>query len=267
VRPIALIFSVALAAATASGIARADELRVLSVTEMLSPFQQIIPEFMRSSSASVMIEYVSARAIQQRILNDEKVDLVFVTREGWEPLLKGQKIETPTEIASFGMALGIQSGRLTPDTRDIGSLRKLLVSARNIGLISPAGHAGSARLHEALQHHGLLRDLAPKLKTYSSAFGLAAALARGDVEYGFAPSLSLAEAGVQFVNSLPPEIQNVEKVSAALTVHATSEDAARAFVRALRSAEAQQVLTTTGLEPALLVPDWSAPQSASQKHR
>lgn len=247
--------------------ASADELKVLAVTEMTSAFQQIIPGFVNSSSHRVVVEYGSAHAIRNRILQDEKTDIVFVTEVEWPQLVKGNKFDKPTAIASFGLGLGVQPGRLASNMRDLTALKKALQAATTIGVVNPQAHEKAARLNEMLQRHRLLENLAPKLKTYNSWFALAAALSRGDVEVGFAPTLNLAEAGVNFDSKLPPEIQKAEVVSAGVAIDTIREDAARAFIRFFRRSQAEEVLKTTGLEPVHSIQDWSVPQSAAQEQR
>jgi ABC-type molybdate transport system substrate-binding protein len=156
----------------------ADEIKVLAVPEMMSAFQQIIPDFVNSSSHSVVAEYVSAQAIRDRILRAEKIDVVFVTAQKWQPLIRSGKVDRATVIASFGLALGIQPAKLLPGIKGTIELKKALLAANAIGMLRPQGHADG--VHEMLRRQGILQNLAPKLKYYGSAFALAAALSRGD---------------------------------------------------------------------------------------
>src|SRR3954470_18535980 len=88
--PIALVALIGCAWANA---AQAAELSVLSISEMASSFRQIIPDFVESSDHNVVVEYASARAIEQRLLDGEKVDLILATGINWQPLLKAKKVE------------------------------------------------------------------------------------------------------------------------------------------------------------------------------
>lgn len=239
--------------------AQPNELNVLSISEMASSFRQIVPDFVKSSDHNVVVEYASAPSIAQRVLSGEKVDIIFVTGLNWQPLLKANKVENPTLIASFGLGLGVQPGKLA----DVAGLKKGTLAVKTIGIVSGETNTASARLSETLQRHGLL--VAAKFKLYNSWFDLAAALSRGDVEMGLAPTLNLAEAGVSFVVDLPPDIRKPQFVSAFVSSDTSHKEAARAFVKFLRGSKAQEMLKASGLEPAH-VNEPSVPQPTSQEH-
>src|SRR4051794_24647137 len=153
---------------------------------MASSFRQIIPDFVESSDHNVVVEYASARAIEQRLLDGGKVDLILATGIKWQPLLKAKKVENPTLIASFGFGLGVPPGKVLDDSK------KDAAAVKTIGVVRGETDTASARLSEVLKRHGLLS--AGKFKFYNSWFDLAAALSRGDVEMGLAPTINLAEA-------------------------------------------------------------------------
>src|SRR4051794_18888841 len=157
VRTFTVFISLVLAICISARFARADELQVLAIPEMLPVFQRIVPEFVRSSSTNVLVEYVSPRSIRERVFAEEDVDLLFVTEDGWEPLVKKEKLEKAIEVASFGLAMGMRAGSLPPYVGDISGLQKALGKARHIGTISPTADAESARLQELFRKHGFLQ--------------------------------------------------------------------------------------------------------------
>jgi molybdate transport system substrate-binding protein len=226
---------------------------------MASSFRQIIPDFVKSSDHNVVVEYASAPSIAQRVLDDEKVDIIFVAGLNWQPLLKANKVESPTLIASFGLGLGVKPGK----PADAPGLKKGPLAVKTIGIVSGETDTASARLSELLRRQGL--PTAAKFKLYNSWFELAAALSRGDVEVGLAPTLNLAEAGVSMVVDLPPEIRKPQLVSAFVSKDASHKEAARAFIKFLRSPKAQEVLKASGLEPAH-VHEPPVPPPTSQEH-
>jgi molybdate transport system substrate-binding protein len=193
------------------------------------------------------------------MLGDEKVDIIFVTGLNWQPLLKANKVEGPTLIASFGLGLGVRPGKLA----DLAGLKNGPLAVKTIGIVSGETDTASARLGELFRRHGL--PTAAKFKLYKSWFDLTAALSRGDVEVGLAPTLNLAEAGVGIVVDLPPEIRKAQLVSAFVASDASHKEAARALIKFLRSPKAQETLKASGLEPAHL-DEPPAPPPTSQEH-
>jgi molybdate transport system substrate-binding protein len=225
---------------------------------MASSFRQIIPDFVKSSDHNVVVEYASAPAIEQRVLRDEKIDVILVTGLNWQPLLKTNKVANPTLIASFGFGLGVHPGKLA----DVTGLKNGSLALKTFGVVRGETDTASARLSEMLQRHGLL--IAGKFKLYNSWFDLAAALSRGDVEVGLAPTLSLAEVGISIVVDLPPEIRKPQFVSAFVLSDTSHKEAARAFIKFLRSPKAQEALKASGLEP-VHVNEPPVPQPTSQE--
>jgi ABC-type molybdate transport system substrate-binding protein len=251
---------VALVSCASLNKAQPNELNVLSVNEMASSFPQIIPDFVKFSDHNVIVEYASASTIAERVLRDEKVDIILVTGPHWPALLKAKKVESPTLIASFGLGLGVQAGKLA----DVADLKKGSWAVKTIGIVRGETETPSARLREILQRQGLLIE--GKFELYNSWFDLAAALSRGDVDVGLAPTLDLAKAGVRIVVDLPPEIRKPQFVNAFVLTHTSHKEAARAFVTFLRRSKAQEVLKASGLEPAQ-VNEPSVPPPTSQRRR
>jgi ABC-type glycerol-3-phosphate transport system substrate-binding protein len=88
---------------------------------------------------------------------------------------------------------------------------------------------------------------------------------REEIELGFAPTVDLAEVGIDISNELPPEIQKAEVVVAGVVIETNRKDAARAFIRFFRQTDSQQVLKARGLNLNGSASDWPAPQSAKAK--
>jgi ABC-type molybdate transport system substrate-binding protein len=243
--------------------AHTNELNVLAIGEMASSFQQIIPEFLKSSDHNIAVEYASASSIAHRVLRDEKVDIIFLTGFNWEPLVRANKVENPTLIASFGLGLGISPG-LASAVRDATGSQKSSFAVKTIGIVRGETDAASARLSEVLRRHGIL--MGGNIKLYNSWFDLAGALSRGEVDVGLAPTLNLAEAGISTVEDLPPEIRKPQLVSAFVSRDTSHKEAARAFIRFLRSSKAQGTLKAMGLTPPQ-VDEPSRPPPTSQERR
>ena len=82
------------------------------------------------------------------------------------------------------------------------------------------------------------------------AVPVAAAVARGEADLGLqATSEMLNVPGTEYLGALPPEVQQVTVLAAALTADARHGGAGRAFIDFLRSPAAMPVIMKTGLEP------------------
>jgi molybdate transport system substrate-binding protein len=76
-------------------------------------------------------------------------------------------------------------------------------------------------------------------------------VARGEAEIGFQQVSELLEIrGVDFVGVLPEGAQRVTTFSAGLGADARQPEAARQLVRFFKSAQAEEAIRKSGLEPA-----------------
>src|SRR4051812_19477630 len=74
---IPLLFAAALLTGSWIGDSAAAELKVLSVIPMRPSLQELTPAFEASSGHKLKIEYATAGAVEQKIVNDEEVDVVI----------------------------------------------------------------------------------------------------------------------------------------------------------------------------------------------
>jgi molybdate transport system substrate-binding protein len=112
-----------------------------------------------------------------------------------------------------------------------------------------AGPCG-AYVVELLKKMGVAEQVAAKAKQPSSGAEVAALVAKGDVDFGFAQvSEFLNIPGLQDLGPLPADIQNFTVYSAGVHTAAPSADAAGALIKHLKAPEAAAAIKKMGMEP------------------
>ena len=122
-----------------------------------------------------------------------------------------------------------------------------MLAAKSI--VYSAGPSG-AYIGELLKKMGIAEQVASRVKQPSSGAEVAAILARGEADFGFAQvSEFLNVPGLIDLGPLPASIQNFTIYAVGLHVAAPSPEAAKALVKHLKAPEAAPAIKKMGMEP------------------
>jgi len=146
----------------------------------------------------------------------------------------------------------VRQGAAKPDIGSVDAFRNTLLAAQSIAYSdSGSGTYLSTQLFARL---GVADQVLPKSRRVRgppSGEPVAAVVSRGEAEIGFQQVSELLHvAGVDYVGTIPAELQPGFTFAGALTPSAQEVAAATALLRFLNSPEAASVITKTGLSPA-----------------
>jgi molybdate transport system substrate-binding protein len=252
-RTAALLVAVLLLQARATS---ADEVIVMTSGTFTAASLELAPAFERAAKHKVVIATttigVGADSIPNRLLRKEPADVVIMSVEGLEALIKVGSVVpgSRVDLARSSVAMAVRSGARKPDIGSVEALKRTLVEATSVAY--SASTSGDYLVKELFPKLGIAGQMA---RTARRIVGerVGAVIARGEAEIGFQQlSELLPIAGIDVVGPLPAEVQLVTVAAAGVTTHSKNPDAARAFIRFLASAEASSVVVKTGLE--LLAP-------------
>ena len=125
-------------------------------------------------------------------------------------------------------------------------VKAALQSAKSVAYSTGPSGVYLAALFEKM---GLTAELKPKLKLVQGE-PVGTVIARGDAEIGFqqVPEL-LPEPGIDYLGTLPADIQQITVFSAGLPNGSTQVDAAKALAAFLKTPAAAASFKKTGMEP------------------
>jgi molybdate transport system substrate-binding protein len=151
------------------------------------------------------------------------------------------------DFARTGVGIAVRTGIPKPDVATSDAVKSAVLAAQSIAF--SAGPSG-AYVEEMLKRMGVAEQVATKIKRPSSGAEVAAILARGEADFGFAQvSEFLHVPGLVDLGPLPASIQNFTIYAVGLHAAAPSPDAAEALIRHLKAPEAAPAIHKMGMEP------------------
>ena len=222
-------------------------------TPALAPALPALPalarEFENTSSHSITLSYVTAGAMRNAV-SGANVDIVISTAPAIDELQTEGRILSAgrRDIARVGLGVQVRKGASKLDISTVEAFRRAIVAARSIGYIDPAG-GGAAGVHAArlMKQIGIAEMVAAKTRLVGGA-ALIRAIAEGEIELGLAPiSEIVSDPRIELVGPVPPELQEVTILTAAVTTSSSARDAAQAFINFLAGPRSTAELTARGL--------------------
>jgi molybdate transport system substrate-binding protein len=228
-------------------MAEAAEINVMSTVAFKDAYLEMLPAFERTSGHKVVTQWVPTVEVLRRIKAGETVDLVLMAANGLEDLAKAGKIESAsqTPFVKSGVGMAVRAGAPRPDVSSVETFKRTLLAAKSVGYSTGPSGSYLVGLFERL---GIAADIKAKTKLIQGE-PVGEFVARGEAEIGFQqiPEI-LPVKGIQYLGPLPAEIQYTTVFSAGLHTAARQADAARAWIKFLKTPEAAVFYKKYGME-------------------
>ncbi len=240
-----------------AGLARADEIKVMTSGAFTAAYLRLAPQFERATGHRLVTEATSSgtgsTSIAARLAGGEAIDVVIVADAALEQLLRDHRIVpgTRVDLARSAIGMAVRKGAPKPDISSVDALRRTLLAAKSIAY--SASVSGTYLSTELFQRLGIADQVLPKSRRVEGE-RVAAVVARGEAEIGFQQiSELLPEPGIDFVGPLPAGAQRVTVFSAGIGAAARHPDAARSLIAFLASPAAIPAIRESALEPVALL--------------
>lgn len=233
-----------------------SDVTVLATTAMKTSFDELAPQFERSSGHRLALIFGPSLQLEKRLGEGEGADVAIVSAAGIDDLVARGKLQSGSAIAIAASALGVAVPRGTakPDISSADAFKRALLAAKSVAVSKPVG-GGQSGVHMAkvFERLGIAEQMAAKAKYGqggpSGLVGLI--IERGEADIGVQQIAELlAVPGVDFVGPLPAELQSVTPFVAAVPAAAQNAGAGRKLIAFLGTPEAKRVIKAKGLEPA-----------------
>jgi len=247
-----------LAAALAATPATAADIKVMISAGFFSVYAELGPAFEKSTGHKLITTRGpsigdSPEAIPTRLARGEEADVVIIEGGGVD-LLDQRGMTRPgsrVPLAESFIGMVVRAGQAKPDISTVDALRKTLLAAKSIAYSDSA--SGTYLMTVGFKNLGIADEIAGKTRKVRgppSGEPVAAVVARGEAEVGFQQVAELIHVpGVDFVGTVPSDIQPSTLYVGALPTNSQQPDSAVALLRFLSSAEAAGVITKAGLKP------------------
>jgi len=191
----------------------------------------------------------SPNSVPNRLARGEPTDVVILAGDAFDKLVKDGKgmAGTRTDLARSVIGLSVKAGTPKPDISTTEALKKALGSAKSIAYSdSASGTHLSEELFPKPDPSGQI--MAKSKRIVGERVG--SVVARGEADLGFQQVSELLPIdGLDFVGTLPEEIQKVTIFSAGLAASAKEKNAVKALIACLGGADAAPIIRKSGLFP------------------
>jgi molybdate transport system substrate-binding protein len=218
-------------------------------------YQELLPQFQGTTGITVTTARGPSQGdgpntIGAQLRRGVPADLVIMSRDGLAELIAEGRIVVGSDVdlARVPLGIGVRAGAPRPDISTVDAFKQTLLRAKSIGTQSSSTIYMTTKLFPQL---GIASAMAGKL-----SYAGAASLASGEVEMVVAPvSEILPVPGVDFVGTIPAEIQLVQVFAAALVKGGKEPEASKRLITFFASERATPAIEKTGMKrPALRQP-------------
>jgi molybdate transport system substrate-binding protein len=224
-------------------IVHAEELRVLSGGAAKSLVDPLAASF---KGATVKMEYQPMGKLVAALKGGDAADMVIVTTEVVENLLKENKIAPGKAIARVGIGIAVNENATSPDISTPEALKRTLLAAKSVVYIDPKIGTSGKAVVEMLQKLNIEKEVQAKAKLGTGGY-ITEPVGRGEIELGIHQiSEILPVKGVKLVGPLPAELQKYTVYVAAPSATTRKKAAVDAFIAHLTGAEAKGRLEKAG---------------------
>jgi molybdate transport system substrate-binding protein len=226
----------------------AAQIRVLMSGGFSAAYQELLPEFENTSGITVSTARGASQGdgpntIRAQLRRGVLADMVIMSREGLAELLAEDRIAIGSEVdlGRVPLGVGVRAGTSRPDIGTVDAFKRTLLRAKSIGIQSSGAIYLRTKVFPQL---GIASMLEAKLSNAG-----AADVAAGETEMIVLPvSEILPYPGVDFVGTIPAELQFVQVFAAAVTKNAKDPEAARKLIAFLASDKATPSIEKTGMK-------------------
>jgi ABC-type molybdate transport system, periplasmic component len=244
----------ALVALSASTAAVAQDVTVMISGGFKAALEKLAPAYeAKSGDRIVLVSGPSMgktpQAIPNRLARGEHADVTIMVGTALEQLERDRLVATGSrvELADSPIGVVVKKGAPVPLIGTDAELRQTLLAASTIAYSdSASGRYVETQLFKTL---GIEQQAGAKAQKVER-IPVAEEVAKGKYALGFQQvSELLPVPGVTFVGKLPDNLQYITRFAGAVTQRADHPARAKALLAYLSSAQAQQVIISTGLQP------------------
>jgi molybdate transport system substrate-binding protein len=226
------------------------QIRVLMSGGFSPAYQELLPEFEKTTGIMITTlrgpsQGTGPDTIGAQLRRGVQADLVIMNREGLDGLISDGLVVAGTEIdlARVPLGLAVRHGAEKPEIGTVFAFKQALLRAK---FISSDSSARIYMITKMLPQLGVAEPVSPKLLNQG-----ASAVADGRSDFVILPVSELLHTqGVDFVGTIPAEIQHVSVFSAALVAGSKRQEAAKSLIAFLTSGAASAAIRKSGMEPA-----------------
>ncbi len=232
--PPRLIFAMAVALALPH--ASSAQLRVIMSGGFSAAFQDLKPEFEKTTGITVTVTRGASQGIGPNTIAAQlrlgiPADVVILSKEGLDDLKAEGRIVagSAVDLAQTPLGMSVRAGSVRPDISTVDAFKATLLRAKSITF--PGSTTGIYMTATPFPKLGITNEVSGKTTNTGVS-----AVASGESEIAIQPVSELLHApGVDFVGTIPQEIQYVSVFTAAVLAGSRNTASAKRLIAFLES--------------------------------
>jgi molybdate transport system substrate-binding protein len=228
------------------------QLKVMISGGFSGPYEQLLPEFERSTGIKVTTGSGSSQGtgpqtIGAQLASGVPTDVVILSREGLTGLIAAHRIApgTDVDLARTPIGAAVRAGTPKPNVRTVEAFKQAMLKANTISVASTSGIF-------------IQKDVLPRLgiadkvnvKATPRGAGAAAMVASGEADIALLPVSEITHApGIELAGVIAEEIQLHQIFAAAVVAGSKEVDTAKRLISFLASERASGTIKANGMEP------------------
>jgi molybdate transport system substrate-binding protein len=225
------------------------QITVMTSGGFADPYQELRAQFEKANHLTIATlggasQGPGPNTIGAQLRRGVHADIVIMSRDGLDELIAEGRIAAGTQVdlARVPLGVGVRTGAARPDVSTVEAFKQTLLRAKSIGLQSTSAIYITTKLLPKL---GIADAISGKVNS-----GGAPAIAAGETEIAVLPvSELLNKPGVDFIGTIPAEIQLVQVFSAAVVAGSKEPRLSGQVIAFLASEEARAAIRKSGMEP------------------
>lgn len=226
------------------------QVKVIISGGFTAAYRELLPEFERTSGINVTTTSGGSvgngpNTIGAQVRRGVPADVIILAREGLKDLIDEGRIVRGTDVDLARSVIGmiVRAGAPKPDISSVEALKQTLLHAKSVAMSSST--SGVYLTTVLFPRLGISNEMKDKISSNG-----AAAVGRGEAEIGLQQvSEVLAVPNVDYVGTIPDEVQYATIYAAAVVSNSSRIDAAKRLIAFLSSEHATAAIGKSGMEP------------------
>ena len=226
------------------------EIAFLTPQPLKAALDKLIPGFETKTGYKVKMTVGTGLGTKQQVARGEAFDVPVMLPPYTEALASGNVVAaSATTLASLIMAVGVRKGAPKPDISTPDAVKKMLLAAKSISYVDPAGGSAGLPAVETLKKLGIAEQVQAKLKIGMTGGVVQNLVASGEAEICLLYLSDIRNPGVDVVGPVPQRIVSPVNLVGFVSTHAKDAAAAKALLDYLSSPAAEAVYKAEGMQP------------------
>jgi molybdate transport system substrate-binding protein len=205
-------------------------MQILSTNGVKSVLLDLIPAFERAQGIKAEVVWGSTVMLLEQIGKGATADLVFLTAEAIDGLIKEGKVAAGSrvDLARSTIGIGVKKGGLKPDISTPEAFKRTLLACKSFAY-SKTGVSG-VYFPSVLKRLGIEDAVRDKIVIPGSGMAVGEVIASGGAEIGIQQVSELMPVeGVDIVGPLPGDLQMITVFSGGVFANTAQAEASRAL--------------------------------------